>query len=137
MKTTLFLSSLLLGVAQGTVNFWVEPEMDDFNDATCGNMRAAYSDVVRQVSEDTLSPVLYSIISGVHPVDYGDDRRNLRGQQDHRELVDCGICESNPPSSIMACCILIPYQHCGVCMEGGGRRRLEEDSELEQEHRKL
>ena len=46
--------------------------------------------------------------------------RNLRG----RELVDCGICESNPPFSIEACCIQVPYWQCGICMgSGGGRRR--------------
>ena len=125
-KALLFLLPFLFGSTKGDdVHFWLEPNLPGFEDPSCGNIRGAYSVVVDQCAQATLSAELYNHVAGMtafHNEAFEvQTRRNLR----ERQLVDCSICESNPPASIEACCIQIPYQHCGVCVGGGGGRRRE------------
>ena len=136
MKISLLLSSLFLSLAEGIIHSWVSPNTDGFTDPSCGNMRGAYAEVVDQAAQSILPTALYNLLTGVHALHNaangnGTQARYLEeeGEQHHQQrfLVDCSICESNPPSSIEACCIQITYQHCGVCIEfWGGRRRARE-----------
>ena len=176
MKKTLFVSSLLIAIAESSVQFWLTPKDHSYQETdSCGDMSGAYSDIIQLTAEQVLDADLFQLVAGVHSLQIETvaldpsttdvvnpyettsflgapsvsttyetttavlepaTRRNLRGDtnQEHRELVDCGICESNPPSSIEACCILVPYWSCGICMGSGSRRReLGEEDEAQRD----